>query len=424
MKKRGIITGVAAIVALTAGIAVLTRYNPEGESVPSAPREQKTVLELAQADSITLISEDTELVFIRSGEDWTIDGVSEASKQKISSFVQNALSYKTEAFIDADNAEEYGLDAPDAVIEISSGGEEHIVKIGAKSAVADAYFASADGTAFVMASTQRDALLKDLEYYTSYGRIAINSDTITAFKIEHSDRTIEAYIRDITNFEGNVWQMRSPYDTLANDSFIDSDVLPGICALSLSLEGGELGDVRTVLTVTADKEYKFEIGRESGGYVTVRYEGKLYREPSQNLQFTDAETYTYMNKLVAYTHINDISSCTVEYDGAVHMIEVSGDDGSFRFKADGKKADADISRSAYMAVIGVTATGLYNNEKTGDTVLAVTYSFKDGSSSKVEYKLINEYTVAVKRDSDIIFVTGLADINSLKQKMDQYFNQE
>ena len=327
-------------------------------------------------------------------------------------------------FIDADNAEEYGLDAPDAVIEISSGGEEHIVKIGAKSAVADAYFASADGTAFVMASTQRDALLKDLEYYTSYGRIAINSDTITAFKIEHSDRTIEAYIRDITNFEGNVWQMRSPYDTLANDSFIDSDVLPGICALSLSLEGGELGDVRTVLTVTADKEYKFEIGRESGGYVTVRYEGKLYREPSQNLQFTDAETYTYMNKLVAYTHINDISSCTVEYDGAVHMIEVSGDDGSFRFKADGKKADADISRSAYMAVIGVTATGLYNNEKTGDTVLAVTYSFKDGSSSKVEYKLINEYTVAVKRDSDIIFVTGLADINSLKQKMDQYFNQE
>ena len=166
MKRRGIIIGAAAIVVLAAGIAAVNRIDtekPAPKPAESAAREYTTVLSVADATEIKLEADGTELRFINSAGVWSIDGLSDTSEQKINMFVSEATVYSTVSVL-GDNRPEYGLESPAAVIRISSGDGEHTVRIGAKSAVEDAYFADADGTVFLLGSSQYETLTCPAEY--------------------------------------------------------------------------------------------------------------------------------------------------------------------------------------------------------------------------------------------------------------------
>ena len=421
MKRRGIIIGAAAIVVLAAGIAAVNRIDtekPTPKPAESAAREYTTVLSVADATEIELETDGTELRFINSAGVWSIDGLSDTSEQKINMFVSEATVYSTVSVL-GDNRPEYGLESPAAVIRISSGDGEHTVRVGAKSAVEDAFFADADGTVFLLGSSQYETLTCPAEYYTEFVRFGVDIDEIDRIRIAQPERTIELYIPEIRWMENNVWRMKSPYEALASDVYIDEHILPRLEALTLSQKADTLGAERARLTfASGGREYELIIGSTEDGRTAVGYDGGVYYEPAELFAFLDDETYSYMSKLVSYVNINEVDSYTVEYDKETHTAEISGADKT-EFSADGVKKDKDSSKSVYIELIGVTATGLYTSGDLGEPLLAVT--FRGEKTTRIEYRRLTEYSAAVVINGKPVYITGTADVTSLKEKLDIYF---
>lgn len=424
MKKRGLIIGIVAAVLLIVGIIFLHSYNPDksqSDSSTAENEEQYTVLEIEDAEEI-IVSGEQSVHFIKSDGEWTIDGYAkeDISGAKVSGFIAAALSYKTSGFPEEDDLSAYGLDNPILTVEIKADAKTHTVLIGSDSALDDVYFASANGKLFLMPSYQYEQLANPASYYTEFARLAINTETINGLRIETDSRVIDLYIPEITRMEGNVWRMREPYDTLANDEFIDSDVRPQLGSITLSKKSEVLGKehARLIIKDESGKEYQLRIGEAVGESVNVEYNGSVYSEPAELFGFIDEDIFSYTNKLVSYIHIDDVAEYTVEYDGKKHIGRIDGDS----FAADGKPADKDKSKAMYIELIGVVATGLYNNESLGETMLSVSFKGRDGSKDKrVEYKKINEYTAAAVNDGKVIFNVSAADIQIVKEKLNKYF---
>ena len=395
-----IISGIAAVLALTAGIIVLINYKPQSGGT-AEHTENITVLELDTAERITISADGDSISLINKNGDWSLEGESEFSPLRVSALAGAALSYRTDTTID-EIKPEYELDEPDIIIGITASDGEHEVRIGRKSAVTDAYFASADGAGFMLGAAQYNALSVNKDYLTSFSRIMIDPDKVTGFTIVRGDEIIDIYMPEITRFEGNVWRMRKPYDTLASDTFIDGEVLEKLGAVRLADKAEALGDERTVLTVVTDKDsYELKIGEITGGSIAVEYNGAVYSEPAELFAFIDAETFEFMNKLVSYVHIEDVTEYKVEYGGK-----------EYRCEAPGK------NKKLYSELIGITANGLYNGQPPGETIFKVEFN---GVGKTAEYKRINAYTAAVTFDGNTIFTVAVSDIEELIKDIDKYF---
>ena len=395
-----IIIGIAAVLALTVGIIVLMNYKPpSGEQAEHT--ENIAVLELDTAKRITISADGESISLVNENGDWTLEGESGFSPQRVSGLAGAALSYRTDTVLD-EIRPEYGLDEPDIIIGITAADGEHEVRIGRKSAVTDAYFAAADGAGFMLGAAQYGALSVDADYLTSFSRIMIDPDTVTGFTLARGDEVIDIYMPEITRFEGNVWRMRKPYDTLASDTFIDGEILEKLGSVRLADKAEGLGDERAVLTVVTDKDsYELKIGEITGGSVAVEYNGAVYSEPAELFAFADADTFEFMNKLVSYVHIEDVTEYKVEYGGK-----------EYRCEAPGK------NKKLYSDIIGITANGLYEGQPLGDTLLKVTFV---NAGDTAEYRKINAYTAAVTFDGSTIFTVDISDVEELIKKLDKYF---
>lgn len=293
MKKKGIAVAVAAIAVLVAATAVLMMYKPEKpEDLEDLSEvEHFNVLELSDAQSISVKSDTLDIHFVNNNGEWGIEGVDqdEISSLRVSTFLTAAMSYDTETILEGSDSE-YGLDNPRLVLTISADGQTHTVAVGDKSPVDSVYFAKADDTKFTLGEYQYSSLINELSYYTEVVRFAVNADDITGIKIEKTDLTVDIYLPELTRPEGNVWKMREPITAMASDTFMDENVLEQVASLTMSKKAERLGNVRATLTVTAsDGQYVFEIGDTDGGSVYIGYDGGVYREPAELVSFIDAD---------------------------------------------------------------------------------------------------------------------------------------
>lgn len=425
-RVKGIIAGGAAVVILAAATVAVMMYQPEKENETStgSDKEMQTVYENENADRIVVDASNRETVYLKNGDNWTIEGydASDIDPSKMQSFISDALKYRSATVItEPEKPEEYGLDNPSAKVTITGGGNDAVIEIGGKSAVENSYFAMYNNVVFTIPASQYTKLISEPSYFTEFARVSIEPDDITELKIESPQRTIDLYIPEITRFEGNVWYMREPYQTMANDSYLDSDVLEQIGALTMSRKGDSLGEERAKLTVISEdgETYEFTVGSVDGDYVNIEYNGQVYKESSSLLAFIDADLFNYVNKLVSYVNILDVTSIDMEYDGEKHTMEVSGSDKNLSFKADGKETDADASRLIYRELIGVVANGFAGDEAAGDTILKVTFNGDDPVT--IEYKAINEYNAAAFRNGTALLTVSINDVDMLKEKINAYF---
>lgn len=426
-----LIIGGAAVAVLAAATALLLLYEPKTEESGTSTETEtgsETVFENDNADTIVVKTQDRETTYVKNGDTWTIEGYdgSELDPTKLQSFISGATRYTSSTVItDASDLSEYGLDSPTVSVTVSGGGMTDVIEIGAKSAVENKYFAMYNGTVFTMQAAQYTKLLSEPSYFMEFARVSIVPEDITGIKIEKPDMTIDLYIPEITRLEGNVWYMREPYEIMANDTFIDSDLLEQIGGLTMSRPAETLGDVRATLTVTVgDDTYVFMIGAVDGGTVYIGYNGGVYKESASLVGFIDSDVFNYVNKLASYVNILDVSSVTFEYDGNKHVLEAEGDDDNQSFKADGKDADASESRTLYREVIGVSGNAMYDGAAAGDTLMRVTFAGKDGSDTVMEYRAINEYNAAAFRNGTAFLTVNISDIDKLKSTVDQFFAEE
>lgn len=425
-KFKGIIIGGIAVAVLAGGIGFMLSYEPgngEDKSV-SEENASETVFETDTADRITVTGSGSEIGFFNNDGEWSIAGTEQddTDKTRIQNFVSAALVYRSDKVIGEADPVKYGLDAPVLTVTIVNGDNTDVVTVGDKSAVDDVYFASVNGNVFTMSESQYNALSKDMAYYTEFSRIAIEPDDVTEIRIVTDERTIDLYLPELTRLEGNVWRMREPYNMMANDSFIDSDVLSSLGSLTLSEKAESIGEKTAELTVVCgDTEYALTIGSDVDGRTFVGYGGKAYSENSAYFEFINADIFNYINKMVSYVNILDVSKLEFEYNGAAHDIEISGTD-NMTFKADGVDADSNLTKQIYQSVIGITATSFYGGEALGDSLLKVVFRGTDGVEDKtVEYVSVNEYSAAVVINGEAKFITNTSGVEKLISNIDEYY---
>ncbi len=426
-----LVIGGAAVLVLAAATAALLLYEPpadEKNGTGGTDSASQTVFENESADTIVVKTADREMRYVKTDGSWTVDGYAadELDQTKLQSFVSGALRYTSSTVInDVTDLSEYGLDDPAATVTVSGGGMTDVIEIGGKSAVENKYFAMHNGTVFTIQAAQYTKLLSEPSYFTEFTRVAIDPDSISEIRLERAGETIDLYIQDITRLEGNVWYMREPYEIMANDTFLDSDVLEQIGGLTMSRPAEALGDVRATLTVTADgTAYVFTVGAVDGGSVYVGYNGGVYKESASLLAFVDSDVFNYVNKLVSYINILDVSAVTFEYDGVSHTLTIDGDQNNQTFKADGADTDASEARTLYREIIGVSANAMYDGTAAGGSLLKVTFTGKDGNDTVIDYMSINEYNTAAFRNGTAYLTVSTSDIDRIKGIVNDFFSGE
>lgn len=425
-KLKGMIIGGAAVVVLAAGIGFMQNYEPkkEGAEEVSDDSSAQTVLEADTAERITVTGSGAEIGFFNTDGEWSIVGTeqNDTDKTRIQKFVSAALVYKSDTLLGEADPVKYGLDAPVLTVTIVNGDKTDVITVGDKSAVDDVYFASANGEVFTMSESQYNVLSKDISYYTEFSRIALESDDITEIKIVTDERTIDLYLPELTRLEGNVWRMREPYEMMANDTFIDSDVLNSLSAITLSEKADSIGEKRAEITVVCDGEkYELVIGADKDGKTPVGYEGKAYYENSSYFEFVNADIFNYINKMVSYVNILDVSELDFEYENSENKIEISGTD-NMTFSADGTEADSNLTKQLYQSVIGITAKSFYNGEELGESLLKITFKGVSGvEDTSVEYVSVNEYSSAVIINGEPSFITDTSGVEKLISNINEYY---
>ena len=126
--------------------------------------------------------------------------------------------------------------------------------IGDLSPTLGEYFVMKDGdnTVYTMYDFKVDTLKKPISYYKEFNRFNINIDNINDIKIVRSDETIEIRIlSNINNNTNKVWEIVQPYQSGANDDYIDNKILAPIEEISLTtpIENAD-GDGNVMFTGT------------------------------------------------------------------------------------------------------------------------------------------------------------------------------
>ena len=295
-----------------------------------------------------------------------------------------------------------------------------------------------DNTVYTMYDFKVDTLKKPISYYKEFNRFNINIDNINDIKIVRSDETIEIRIlSNINNNTNNVWEMVQPYQSGANDDYIDNKILAPIEEISLTtpIENADGGcsEKSPVLMITVKpydnstgkygEEYTetLTIGRTDGDMTYVKYKEQVFKVSSDIISFANDSSYNIVSKLQALVDISEVKSVTVEYNGAEHTIDITHNDSDMTFVLDGQKVDTKITQAIYKSIVGLAVDGVYKDETLGDTVMKIKYKgIKSSSDTEIEFKSIDDLYCALIRNGKTEFTIKKSKLNEFMDLFNTY----
>lgn len=447
--KKGIVIAAVVIALLLAGILVLNfaDFSSEngGTAVTLAPSYTVFSSEASDLKFVEVRTADTSIKAENINGEWTIGGMdkSNVDPSKVSAFVGAVSSIASSRKIEENAADlaQYGLESPSISVTITGiDDNKDTLFIGDKSPTLGEYFIrlNNDTTVYTLYSHKVETLLQPLSYYSNFNRFNINIDDISRIKIVKSNETIELkIIDDIDENTNNVWEMVSPYQSGANDDYIDDKILAPIGEIALTnpveIKDGMFTESSPVITLTVKpydnttgkygEEYieELTVGKSDGEKTYVKYKGKAFEVPTENVSFASEKSFDIVSKLQALVDISEVKSVTLEYSGKKHKIDVSKDGSKYSFKLDGKNTDSKTSQTIYQQIISLAADGVYNGEPTGETLLKISY--EDKVDTVIEFKTINDLSCALVRDGKTDFTIRKSKILEFTELFDAYVNE-
>ena len=435
---KNIIIFVVIIAALAVGFWWLLFYDPADSNQGDSNNlpEIEEVYKKAEDDvkRIELVLPESTLVFKNGGNSWSIDGVNndKISLSKVSGYVSSVLNlYSHEKIIE--DTELCGFDKPNAVISvIGNDGKTDIITIGAKSAMADKYFFNVNGgDAWTMSVSGAEMIMSDVSYYRSYKRFTINKDDIYDVEVNYK----------ITK-TGETWLISKPFSVgyHINYDFINADILKPIAALELttpvdvkkiSTDSSYKPTVVTILSAPINEDGTrgetvktvLFIGRTEGDKVYVEYDGEVFLVNKSALSFADANEMYIVSKLLAITDVRTVKSVKIKAEDTEYTLDVvhtaigTADDET-TFKLNGKDADTEKARQAYVEIISLQLDERYKGQKTGKPVAEVVIDTTDGIKT-LTFNKIDEFVSTFTVNGSTEFVIK----NSKVQKMLDAFSE-
>ena len=212
-----------------------------------------------------------------------------------------------------------------------------------------------------------------------------------------------------------------PYQSGANDDYIDNKILEPIesIALNTPLEGvdGGFSDTSPELTISITPYDNITgkygepytetlvVGKTEGDMTYVRYKGKVYMTPADSIDFVNESAFNIVSKMQALVDISLVKSVTLEYGNEKHTMDISYNDNVFRFKLDGKETNDKVSQKMYQSIISLAVDAVYNDAPIkDDTILKITFEGKKSENDTVvEIKPIDDINCALIRNGEVKF---------------------
>ena len=431
--KRNIIIALIVIAALIAGIIVINNIDVSDDPQTEKQEEIYTIYseETSNLRDILVETAENSIKAVNLGSAvWTINDMSnddiDSSKAYGLAGTVSTLTSKNKIETVPSDLSQYGLDKPNVTVTLTKqNGEQDKLYVGEMSPTLGEYFVMLDGddTVYTIYSFKVDALKQPLSYYQEFDRFNVNIDDITNIKLVRSDETIEIKIIDnIDENTNNVWEMISPYQSGANDDYIDNKILAPMedIALISPLENtdGGFSDVSPVLTITVKpydittgkygEEYTetLTVGKTEGENTYVKYKDKVFTTPADSIGFINESSFNIVSKLQALVDISLVKSVSLEYDGEKHIIDIEHESNNkYNFKLDGGETDTDVSQKIYQSIVGLAVDAVYGGDPIQkNTLLKITFNgIKSSDDTVVEIKPVDDLTCALIRNGDVKF---------------------
>ena len=350
---KSIIIAASVIIVLIVGTIVISNIDTSKDNNVDTTDDLYSIYSADTTDILSVKSEsENGTITVKSigDSEWSVNDMdaSEIDSSKAGALVGTISTLSSKNKIEENTADlsQYGLDNPQVTVTVEKkNGQIDKMIIGDLSPTLGEYFVMKDGdnTVYTMYDFKVDTLKKPISYYKEFNRFNINIDNINDIKIVRSDETIEIRIlSNINNNTNNVWEMVQPYQSGANDDYIDNKILAPIEEISLTTPienaDGGFSEKSPVLMITVKpydnstgkygEEYTetLTIGRTDGDMTYVKYKEQVFKVSSDIISFANDSSYNIVSKLQALVDISEVKSVTVEYNGAEHTIDITHND--------------------------------------------------------------------------------------------------
>ena len=445
---KSIIIAASVIIVLIVGTIVISNIDTSKDNNVDTTDDLYSIYSADTTDILSVKAEsENGTITVKSigDSEWSVNDMdaSEIDSSKAGALVGtiSTLSSKNKIEENPVDLSQYGLDNPQVTVTVEKkNGQIDKMIIGDLSPTLGEYFVMKDGdnTVYTMYDFKVDTLKKPISYYKEFNRFNINIDNINDIKIVRSDETIEIRIlSNINNNTNNVWEMVQPYQSGANDDYIDNKILAPIEEISLTTPienaDGGFSEKSPVLMITVKpydnstgkygEEYTetLTIGRTEGDMTYVKYKEQVFKVSSDIISFANDSSYNIVSKLQALVDISEVKSVTVEYNVAEHTIDITHNDSDMTFVLDGQKVDTKITQAIYKSIVGLAVDGVYKDETLGDTVMKIKYKgIKSSSDTEIDFKSIDDLSCALIRNGKTEFTIKKSKLNEFMDLFNTY----
>lgn len=445
---RNIIIAVAVIVLLIVGIVIINNIAVSENIGIQATSEPIFTVYSEEIDKISEISVEFNgetIKAVNTDGEWSLNGMNtdETDTVKVQGFVGVASTVTSKRRVEENPSDlaQYGLANPSVTVNVTNkNGDTTRLLIGDKSPVLGEYFIMKDDNAvYTMYGTAVDTLTKPISYYREFNRFHINIDDITGIRLVGKDGTIELEITD--DNLGNAWSMIAPYQSMANDDYIDNKILEPIDTIELktpvdSKESG-ITDNSPVIELTVvpydnatgkyGEEYTeiLTVGKTEGDITYVGYKNNVYEVNTESIGFINERAFNIVSKLQAFADISEVKSVTLEYGDLKHTLGIENKDNVYSFTLNGKKAETQVSQGIYQSIISLAVDAVYNGETLGETLLKISY---DGigkeNDAVIEINSIDNLNCAVSRNGSVEFTIKKSKVAELIELIKKYTEEQ
>lgn len=404
---KGLIAGIAALVLLGGGIAVmkLTEPKPETPDTNSSLAEENEALDIYRVDYNNIKTIDVKnenggyslkRTYRAASEEeqskFSVDGLDNINLDEMvmSDFGPNAAVLTASKLIEENSSDlsRFGLDSPAAEVTITCDGDDAqtiTLLIGNDTPAGDVY-ASLKGssTVYSVPSSFVKTYSYEKEYFVS--RVVLEKPeeedypVVQTIKVERSDLDYDIVFEYSGENESGgttaTHVMTSPVQAYldVNDSVSYTHGLFGLKASSvLSVSPTEeefafsgIAEPLCTVTMTLDngKEYILKLGKKYGGDETTPsgyigyFEGTdiLWHFNSSDVPWAEMKPEDAMSSLVFGSYIYDLKSMKIESESGNADFEFSGTAAdTYSVKLNGKDFDLERYRAFYQAVIKAPA---------------------------------------------------------------------
>lgn len=445
---RNIIIAVAVIVLLIVGIVIINNIDVSENIGIQATSEPIFTVYSEEIDKISEISVEFNgetIKAVNTDGEWSLNGMDtdETDTVKVQGFVGVASTVTSKRKVEENPSDlaQYGLTNPSVTVNVTNkNGDTTRLLIGDKSPVLGEYFIMKDDNAvYTMYGTAVDTLTKPISYYREFNRFHINIDDITGIRLVGKDGTIELEITD--DNLGNAWSMIAPYQSMANDDYIDNKILEPIDTIELKtpVDGKESGitDNSPVIELTVvpydnatgkyGEEYTeiLTVGKTEGDITYVGYKNNVYEVNTESIGFINETAFNIVSKLQAFADISEVKSVTLEYGDLKHTLGIENKDNVYSFTLNGKKAETEVSQGIYQSIISLAVDAVYNGETLGETLLKISYDgIRKENDTVIEINSIDNLNCAVSRNGSIEFTIKKSKVAELIELIKKYTEEQ